>query len=459
MNYFKNFEQLTDHGEKDARVIALDCLSKALEAADTYLGTKRVVSLDQDVKTLRIADESFKLSEIGNIYVIGAGKGSFPIVRALDEILGDKITDGIVAIKDYEEIRELASVHVIKSGHPVPDINSIKAGDIVVDIAKKVKADDLVFACMTGGCSALMEIPVDGVSLEDLINLNKLLLHTGAVIGEMNAVRKHVSKIKGGGLIKILQPARVITLTQDTAPDSLPWPDPNLPDPTTFHDAIDVLQKYDIWDSCPTNIKNYLMAGLEDPTLETPKDFSGFRTSLYDTGNQRAACEAAADYAERLGYQGVILSTKIEGESKDVGTALAGIAKEIRLHNRPFKAPCILVSAGETTVSIHGEAGLGGPNQELVTGFGISIKGYEGIVLASIDSEGTDGVTDQAGGICDGKTYARSIEESVDLFRALKQHNTSLALTQLKDAIITGPTGTNVVNLRVIVIEKKGESK
>jgi glycerate-2-kinase len=453
MDYFKNYKNLTDHGETSTRKVALDCLARALFAADTYEGTKRIVKIDRKSCTLAVGKSSFNLSEIGEIYVVGAGKGSFPIACALDEILGDLISEGIVMIKDYEQTHSLKNIRLMKSGHPVPDANSAAGGREVERIAAKLEKYDIVFACMTGGCSALLEIPVDGVTLEDIISLNKLLLRTGALIGEMNAVRKHTSKIKGGGLIKILQPATVITLTQDTAPDSLPWPDPSLPDPSTFQDAVDMLKNYDIWDTCPVNVRNHLLKGLDDSKLETPKNFNGLTTYMFDTGNQRSACVAAAEYATGLGYDGIVLSTKIEGESKDVGTALAGIAKEIRLYGRPFKAPCVLVSAGETTVSIAGSSGEGGPNQELAVGFARSIQGYEKIAIAAIDSEGTDGPTDIAGGISDGKTIARAKELQVDLFDALKRHDISPALRKLDDAILTGPTGTNVVNLRVLVIE------
>ena len=458
MKYIRNHHELVDHGESRSRRLALECLSEALSAADTYEGTRRVVSLDEASGSLLVGGITFSLSEIDRIFVIGAGKGSFPIARALDEIIGEHIAGGIVMIKEYEEIRSLQRIQLLKSGHPVPDPNSLVGGEIVEQLAADLTASDLVFACMTGGCSALVEIPVDDITLDDLKKLNELLLWTGALIGEMNAVRKHVSRIKGGGLIRLLQPAQVVTLTQDTAPDSLPWPDPCLPDPSTFQGAIDVLKNYEIWDACPQRIRDYLLRGLTDPSLETPKSSEGFNsTYMFDTGNQRSACEAAVRYARKLGYEGVILSTKIEGESKDVGTAMAGIAKEIRLYNRPFQSPCVIVSAGETSVSITEVAGKGGPNQELVAGFARSISGYDGIVMAAIDSEGTDGVTDIAGGIADGKTAMRAKELNIDLFTALKNHDTSPALAALKDAIITGPTGTNVVNLRVLVIESQGE--
>lgn len=452
MNYVKNYKDLISHGSKGVRKVALDCLNAAINAADTYQGTRRIVNLKGE--TLNVGNIRFNLAKVNNIYVVGAGKGSFPITLALDRILGKKITQGVVLVKDYGKER-LRHIKILKAAHPVPDIVSLQGGHSVQRMASLVQEKDLVFACMTGGCSSLLVLPVDGITLEDKITVNQLLLRTGALIGEMNAVRKHLSLIKGGGLIKMFQPATVITLTQFTAPESLPWPDPSLPDPSTFGDAIEVLKNYEIWDQVPENVRNYFLRGLSDPSLETPKNFSGLNTYMFDTGNQRDACLAAVKLAKEKGYHATVLSTKIEGESKDVGTVLAGIAKEIQLYGRPFKPPCVLVSGGETTVAIQGQAGEGGPNQELAIGFGRAIMGYEGISVVSIDSEGSDGPTQIAGGIADGETVPRAGVLGIDLFAALKCHDSSTALKTLGDAVVTGPTGTNVVNLRVLVVDRK----
>jgi glycerate 2-kinase len=451
-NYIQNYEQLLGHGCYQARKVALECLNAALTAADTFKGTQRTVRIEG--KKLWVGNKVFDLSRINQIYVVGAGKGSFPIGLALDRILGKRISKGIILVKEHAK-EKLKYIKVLKTGHPVPNRESLRGGYEIQKIASNVQKDDLVFACMTGGCSALVVLPVKGITLEDKIKVNQLLLRTGAPIGEMNSVRKHLSLIKGGGLVKMFQPATVITLTQDTAPEFLPWPDPSLPDPSTFFDAVNVLKNYDIWDKLPKRVQKYLVVGMKNPSLETPKSFVGMRTYLFDTANPRDACLAGVEYAKKLGYKGMVLSTKIEGESKDVGIVLAGIAKEIQLYRRPFKPPCVLVSAGETTVSIHGHAGKGGPNQELTLGFARSIAGYEGIAIVSIDSEGTDGPTRIAGGIADGKTVQRAKELGMDLFTAIKQHDSSTALTSLGDTVITGPTGTNVVNLRVMVVDKR----
>jgi len=448
---FINHAQLISHGNAKSRIAALDCLAAALDAADTYIGTHRLVRRNGNI--LHVGERNYDLSKSFDVYVVGAGKGSYPIAKALDEILGNRITEGVMLAKG--EAAPLKHIHVMETSHPVPDERSLAGGEIVHRMAGKVKAGDLLFACMTGGCSALMAVPVQGVALEDKIALNRLLLRTGAHISEMNAVRKHISLVKGGGLIKMFQPATVITLTQDTQPDFLPWPDTSYPDPSSFADAIRMLKNYDIWDPTPAAVKAYLQRGLADPSLETPKTFAGWDTYLLDTGNQRESCLAAVRKAESLGYSGHILSTKLEGESRDIGRGLAGIAKEIKLYNRPFSKPCILASAGETTVSVRSlTPGKGGPNQELVLGFAEAVPRYEGLTLVSIDSEGTDGPTDIAGGIGDGETMDRARSAGLDVFAALKNNDSSTLLEVLEDAIITGPTGTNVVNLRMLVVEE-----
>jgi glycerate-2-kinase len=453
MSHFRNLPELLSHGAVKARRTGLACLDAALDAADTYEGTRRIVKVESG--RLQVGGASFDLKRMGRVFVVGAGKGSFPIALALDRLLGPRISRGLVAIKE-EPPQKLEHIKVIKSGHPVPDSKSLQAGREVQEIASQVRRGDLIFACMTGGCSSLLVLPVEGVTLDDKIKLNQLLLRTGARIGEMNAVRKHVSRIKGGGLVKLFQPATVLTLTQDTAPDSLPWPDPSLPDPSTFREAVEVLQRYEIWEQAPENVRRYLQRGLEDPSSETPKSFQGWETYMFDTGNQRSACLAAVEKARSLGYDAHVLSTRLEGESREVGTVLAGIAKEIQLYRRPFPPPCALVSAGETTVAIKGAAGEGGPNQETVLGFARNIADYPEVALVSIDSEGTDGPTDIAGGIADGQTVSRLKALGLDLFEALRLHDSSTALRALGDAVITGPTGTNVVNLRVLVVEERG---
>jgi glycerate-2-kinase len=449
---FANYSVLTGGANSKARTTALACMAAALDGADTYVGTKRVVS--RQGNTLRVGEQAFDLDTIGAVYVVGAGKGSYPICKALDEILGDRISRGVVSVKGT--LPPLPHIQVIEGGHPVPNENSFKTGQIILDIAAKLTGKDLVFTCMTGGSSALLVAPQDGMTLQDKIEMNKLLLRTGGPIYDVNTIRKHLSKVKGGGLIKLFQEATNVTLTQMILADFLPWPDTCLPDPSSFADSIQTMKKYDIWDAAPENAKQFLLRGLKDPSLETPKDadFARWRTSMYDVGNPREACLAAVAQAEKMGYNAYILSTKIEGEGRDIGSMFGGIAKEIHTFDRPFRKPCVVVSSGEVTTTLRGNAGRGGPNQETVLGFCRAMRTYKGIAFACIDSEGTDGPTEIAGAIGDGDTVARGMEKGFDLFVTLKEHNASPFFEALNDVLVTGPTGTNVINLRMLVVEK-----
>ncbi len=448
---FAHYVSLIAGKNAKARKTALACLAAALDGADTYAGTRRVVSRVGDI--LHLGEQSVDLNAIGAIYVVGAGKGSYPVCKALDEILGDRITRGVVSVKGGHQ--PLSHIRVIEGGHPVPTENSLLAGRIILEMAERVTERDLVFSCMTGGSSALLVAPSEGVTLADKMAVNRLLLRTGAPIYDLNTVRKHLSLVKGGGLIKLFRKATNITLTQFVQADFLPWPDTCLPDPTTFADSIQTMKRYDIWDPAPENVKKVLLRGLENPSMETPKekDFSVWRTAMHDVGNPRDACLAAAAHAEKLGYNAFILGTKIEGEGRDAGTLLGGIAKEIHLFDRPFPKPCVVISSGEVTTAIQGEAGLGGPNQESVLGFARNVRTYPDMAFAAIDSEGTDGPTEIAGAIGDGETMRRGSDLGLDLFQALKSHNASPFFEALGDDLVTGPTGTNVINLRVLVVE------
>jgi len=449
MNYFTNYDQLVSHGCSEERKIALDCLNIALDAASTYQGTKQIITCDDSGFTA--GDRRFQWEEVERLFVVGAGKGSFPIALALHEILGDHIAGGVVALKDFDH-NPMPRIEMIRSGHPVPDEKSLQSGQKIAALAQTLTERDVVITCLTGGCSSLMVLPPEGIPFNDIQQVGRLLMRCGAPIYELNTVRKHTCLLKGGGLLKMLSPATVITLTQDTRPELLPWPDPVLADPSTFAGAIDVLKAYELWDETPATVQDYLTRGLSHPEMETPKSLEGTRHFMFDVGNQRNACEAAVRYARQQGYHAAVLSTQIEGEAREVGSAFAGIAKEIQRYGNPFSPPCVLLSSGETRVTVCNNPGEGGPNQEFAIGFAQNIRNYDHIVCASIDSEGTDGPTYIAGGITDCGTSERAREAGISIFDALRCNNSSPVLRRLEDAVITVPTGTNVVNLRVLVV-------
>lgn len=445
----KNYSTLLSHGQRRVREEALKIITAGIKGADPGLGTYKLLKLDGDL--LRIDGKIVNLKEVENIYVVGAGKGSFPIAAALESILGSLITEGVVVVKKGEQ-RRLKKIEVHEAGHPLPTEESIAGAKKIIEIARKAGEKDLVFAAITGGSSALVTLPPNGIRLGEIQELNDLLLKCGAVIREINIVRKHLCQIKGGRLVAAIQPAEAVTLTLDTAPEGMPWPDLALADPSTFQDAIDILHHYDLWGKVAPSIREYLTDGLTRPELETIKSIDGMRTSIFSVGDPVSACEAAAECARKLGYNPVILSTNIEGEAKDIGICFAGIAKEIIKRKRPFAPPCALISGGETTVTISKECGTGGPNQELVLGFAHKFKHQAEVACISVDTDGTDGPTEIAGGIVDGLTSERAEKIDIKLEQYIKGHNSSEALMKLDDAIITGHTGTNVMNLRVVLI-------
>jgi glycerate-2-kinase len=427
----------------------LDVLEAGIRGGDPGEGTRRKVHVQG--RRLMVDSTVYDLDSIARIYVVGAGKGSYPIVEALEELLEDRICGGVVVVKRGEH-RRLQRIEVHEAAHPVPDQASLAGARKIMAWTRQAEANDLVFAAITGGSSSLATLPPEGISLEEIQTLNELLLRSGAVIQEMNIVRRHLCVLKGGRLVSMIQPAQAVTLTLDTAPDGMPWPDMSLPDPTTFQDAIRVLEHYDLWERVSKSIRDYLIRGTTHPALETVKSFKGMRAQMAGVGDPVSMCEAAASAAERLGYPPTILATHLEGEAREAGIGLAGITKEIVKFGRPARRPCALISGGETTVTIRGSCGLGGPNQEFVLGLAHKLRIDVPFVCASIDSDGTDGPTDAAGGIVDNETVFDAQRLGVDIPAALKRHDTLAALRQLNSLIMTGHTGTNLQNLRVILI-------
>jgi len=450
VSIIKNRNALLSHGIVEGRKIALDVIEHALTAIDSYQVVKTFVTLQGSI--LRVGSLTYDLSKIRDIYIVGGGKGSSSIAEGLEHILGDRVKKGLV-IEKRGQSRKLRRVNVIEAGHPVPDEEGVKGSEKIIEIAKNAKREDLFFACITGGCSALMTLPAEGIILEDVKKVTELLLMCGAEIQEINAVRKHISQVMGGRLALHIHPAEVIGLIVVDEVAGLPW-GPTVADTTTFRDAISVLEKYALWERVPDSVRKHLEKA--DPKEETPKlkdlDRGGVKVHNFVLANSENVCEAARKRAEELGYNSMILSAVMEGESREVGIALAGIARESEKNGRPLKPPCVLIVGGETTVTITGEPGEGGRNQEFALAASLKIDGSRRIVIASVGTDGTDGPTDIAGGIVDGFTVQRARERNIDLFQNLTRHNSSYVFRQLDDAIFTGPTGTNVMDLRLLVV-------
>lgn len=444
-----NEARLLAHGDHELRQDALRVVLSGIAAADPQVGTRRIVRYTDG--RLTIGSELVDLENIDKILVIGAGKASLPIAAALEETLGTRLDGGVVVVKKGES-RRLRSLEVHEASHPLPDEDSIAGAKKMMALAQGAGPRDLVFLAITGGASALATLPPAGIRLEEIRSLTDLLLKCGATIREINVVRRHLCLLKGGRLVAAVQPAEAVTLTLDTAPEGLPWPDMCLADPSSFQDAIDVLHQHALWEAVAKSIRQYLSEGLTLTGRETVKSLDGMKARLFSVGDPVGACEGAAACAQGLGYQPVILSTSIEGEARDIGICLAGIAKEIRTKGRPFAPPCAVISGGETTVSMGGQEGFGGPNQETALAFASRFELTGRVAFAAVDSDGTDGPTNIAGGLVDWSTMVRARESAIDVADALRRHCSSQALLDLGDAIVTGHTGTNVMNLRVLLV-------
>ena len=385
----------------------------------------------------------------GRCVVVGAGKSAAVMAAALEDAWPDVPLAGVVVTR-YDHAVPTRRIAVRESSHPVPDANGEAAAKEILAAVQGLGPDDLVIALMSGGASALLPLPAAGLTLADKQAINKALLASGATISEMNCVRKHLSAIKGGRLAAAAAPARVVTLAISDVPGDDPaviGSGPTVPDPTTFAQARGILAKYGIAPS------PQVAARLAQETDETPKPGSLPRAEFRMIATPMLALQAAAAAARAAGLAPLILGDALEGESREMGTVLAGIAKSVRAHGQPLAAPALLLSGGETTVTIgSGPAGRGGRNSEFLLGLAAALAGTPGIWAAAGDTDGIDGTEDAAGAIVAPDTLARARAAGLDPAAMLADHDSFSLFAALGDLIRTGPTLTNVNDLRAILI-------
>jgi glycerate 2-kinase len=412
---------------------------------------------------LRRRDDSLLVGEHrvelppGRIYVVGAGKAAGPMAAAVEEILGELLAAGVVVTK-YGHGQPLRKVRLLEAGHPVPDENGLEAGREISALLEKTGEQDLVICLISGGGSALLPAP-DEVSLSDKMDVTRRLLASGAEIAEVNAVRKHLSSLKGGGLARLAAPSRVVSLIlSDVVGDPLDViaSGPTVPDPSTFADAREIIRRYGFEEKIPVSLQRRLERGLAGEAPETPKagDPVFDRVINLLVGNNARAIEAAAEQAQRLGYRPLVLSTTITGETREVAGVHAAIAREAATSGRPAAAPLCLLSGGETTVTLRGE-GKGGRNQEFALAAALQIGDLPGVMVLSAGTDGTDGPTDAAGAFADGTTLARARKAGLSPRRHLEDNDAYPFFAALGDLLITGPTRTNVMDLRVILVRQR----
>lgn len=427
----------------------------ALRAADPEEAVLRHVKVEKDV--LIVGRRRYPLSRFQRIYVVGAGKASAAMARAVEKLLGKRISQGLINVK-YGHTAKLRRIELNESGHPVPDEAGVRGARRIEAIARSAGPGDLVLCLISGGASALLPAPVPPITLLEKQRTTTLLLECGANIHEMNAVRKHLSRLKGGRLAELAQPATVVSLLlSDVIGDDLDTigSGPTAPDRTTIDTAREVLDKYKLLARIPAAVQEVLAAGVETPKPDNPA-FS--KTQNVIIGSNRLALEAAAAEARTLGYRTLLLSSFLEGETRDVARAHAAIAKEIHASGNPLKPPCCIVSGGETTVTIHG-SGRGGRNQEFALAASFDIAGLPDTVVFSGGTDGTDGPTDAAGAWCDGGTLERAGTAGLSAKRALANNDSYSFFDQIGGLVRTGPTGTNVADVHLVIAGRPTRSR
>ncbi|MEA3310445.1 MAG: glycerate kinase [Chloroflexota bacterium] len=428
----------------------------ALRAVDPAAAVRRHLQIVEG--ELRVAGESWPLAELERVLLLSAGKAAVPMTKAVLELLGAHLDVGIVVTK-YEHATGVTlpeRVQVIEAGHPVPDEAGRRGAAAMLELLAGSSPRDLVLVLLSGGGSALLPLPVPGVTLPELQATTELLLRSGVTITELNAVRKHLSRLKGGQLARAAAPAPLAALIlSDVVGDSLDViaSGPTVPDPTTYAAAWAVLGRYGLQSEVPAAVRLHLRAGLAGERPETPKPGAALFERVYNQliGSNRQAALAAVEQARELGYQALLLTTFIEGEAREVARVAAALAKGSRRHGDPLAPPACLVWGGETTVTVRG-TGKGGRNQELALAAAQALAGWEDIAVMALATDGTDGPTDAAGAVINGSTVRRARELGLDPQAALDQNNAYPLLAATGDLLRLGPTGTNVNDLLVILI-------
>jgi len=460
MSIIKNKEDLIANAssskDKMARRIALDAIEEAFKAADP----KRILfsKVKLEGETLKINGNIFNLSEYKRIFVLGGGKASGSMAEALEEILNDRIDGGLIVVpKGVADKHRLNRIKFHESSHPIPDKSSIIGAKKILELAEKAIEGDLVICLISGGGSSLMALPRENISFEDKQKVTDMLLKSGATINEINAVRKHISNFKGGHLAKAVYPADLLgLLLSDVLGDPLDViaSGPTVPDFSTFNDAVSVLKRYGLWNKAPRSVRQVLLEGLKGKISETPKenDPAFKKVKNIVIGDNRLACSAALEEIKRNGLNALFLTSFMEGEARHIGTFFGALGKELMATDEPksLLPPAGIIAGGETTVTVIGN-GIGGRNQELSLSAALKIIGAEGFAIASASTDGIDGPTDAAGAIVDGKTILRSRRLGLDPEEALKNNDSYSFFSRLNDLIMTGPTGTNVNDVTVLV--------
>lgn len=444
-----NHKPITKEMVEHAKVI----FQAGIDAVDPAEAVRNCCHLDNN--RLVVSDTPYELDSFENIYVIGAGKAAAPMAAEIETILGDAVSEGAISVK-YGYTARLEKIRMLEGGHPVPDTNGLENARAIRNLAQRATQKDLVICLVSGGGSALLPLPANGITLEDKQRTIQVLLECGASIHEVNIIRKHISAIKGGRLAKEVYPAKLICiLISDVVGDDPATiaSGPTVPDSSTFSDCMSVIEDYDIARMLPAPVMEHLQRGMKDPGMETPEPGSHFfaATKTLICANNMAAIKAAAEKAGTLGYKTVILSSMIEGETRDVARVHTAVAREVMKTGNPVPKPACILSGGETTVTVKGK-GTGGRNQEFCLAAIDDISGMKHIVILSAGTDGTDGPTDAAGAVIHGYTATIAAKKGISIRDHLARNDSYSFFKKAGGLLVTGPTNTNVMDLRIMLI-------
>jgi glycerate 2-kinase len=433
--------------------VAALVMAAALEAVDPGVAVSE--HLRRDKNQLLISGKTYDLSAYRRIILIGAGKAGAPMARASAELLGGYLVGGLVIVKEgYLGDPIDPAIEVFEAGHPIPDQRGQDATLRMLDMLDGLGRKDLVLFLISGGGSALMHVPVEGVSLADLQQLTAILLAVGADITEINTLRKHLDRVKGGGLAQAAAPAEMVTLVlSDVVGDPLDViaSGPTIPDSSTFQDAYKVLERYSILDQIPVSVREHLSRGVRGEIPDTPKrDDPIFERGVHIiVGNNRRAAEAAARAARSIGFRTLLLTSRLQGEARQAGKILGALARQVG--RVAGSGPVCLIAGGETTVTVSGD-GHGGRNQELALGAVEELAGLAGVGLLALATDGGDGPTDAAGAVVTGESLERAMLLGLDPRAYLARNDAYHFFDHLDDLLKPGPTQTNVNDLTFLFV-------
>lgn len=444
---------------EEMREMAKVIFLKAISAVDPYQRLKEIARIDRNrliIRAERASEKVFDLNSFERIFLVGTGKASSSMAQAIEELLGDRMIKGLITTK-YGHGLPLRFTEVIEAGHPLPDPKGMEGARKIKELLKTTGPKDLVLFLISGGGSALLPLPADGITLEEKQELTQLLLDCGADIKEINTIRKHISQMKGGWLARWAHPSTVITfILSDVVGDPLDViaSGPTVPDTSTFQDAWDILKRYGLINEIASSIRSHLRSGKEGKIEETPKAGENVFEKVHNMiiGSNMIALQAAEKEFSSAGFNTITLSSSIVGETREAARFHGAIAREVAYTGNPIRSPACILSGGETTVTIRGK-GLGGRNQEFALSGAFEISGLEKAVLLSGGTDGTDGPTDAAGAIADHTTIARAKQMDMDPVKYLENNDSYHFFKKLGDLLITGPTRTNVMDVRMLLID------